>query len=127
MSSTNAPDESATEKHNKNVNPLRDLMKEQGNQSGWDHAWNAGITPWEKLNGIIPQPALVHTCEKDESTKHLVPRGRGDGGRKAIVPGCGRGQDVEYLAKLGFTSTGIDISQKAVERAKEVRHFILQR
>ena len=95
---------------------LRSVMKAQGNQVGWEHAWNANVTPWEMAIGAVPQPALVSTCEKDDRTRDLIPRTG-----KAVVPGCGRGQDVEYLAKRGLESTGIDISPKAVERAREVR------
>lgn len=90
-------------------------MKLRGNQPGWEQAWQEKHTPWEKAIGNVPQPALVATIERDERTKHLLPK---EG--KAVVPGCGRGQDVEYLARRGFTCTGVDISQTAVERANEV-------
>jgi SAM-dependent methyltransferase len=95
---------------------LRNVMKLRGNQPGWEQAWQDKHTPWEIAIGNVPQPALVATIEKDEKTKNLLPK---EG--KAVVPGCGRGQDVEYLAKRGFTCTGVDISQTAVEKANEVR------
>lgn len=100
------------------IKNLRNGMKIHGNQAGWEQAWQNNTTPWEAAIGNIPQPALVSTMETDENTRHLLPS-KG----KVVVPGCGRGQDVEYFAKLGFTATGIDISQRAVERAREVSFF----
>ncbi len=38
---------------------------------------------------------------------------------KALDLGCGTGDNVFWAAKNGFTSTGIDISEKAIEMAKE--------
>lgn len=38
---------------------------------------------------------------------------------KAMDIGCGTGDNVFYLAKNGFNATGIDISPKAIEIAKE--------
>lgn len=110
------PNEGSTIARGEAIANLRNIMKANGNQPGWDHAWQNKITPWDMNSQGLPQPALVATVEKDANTKHLIPSGG-----KAIVPGCGRGQDVEYLAKRGFESTGIDISQVAVEVANEVR------
>jgi SAM-dependent methyltransferase len=112
MSST---DPQPTISRDEAVKNLRNVMKLHGSQSGWEQAWTSNNTPWEMAIGNKPQPALVSTLEKDENTKGLIPK---EG--KAVVPGCGRGQDVEYLAQRGFTATGVDISQTAVDRAKEV-------
>ena len=43
------------------------------------------------------------------------------GGRTAVVVGSGLGADAEYLASLGFATTGFDISETAVRLARE-RH-----
>jgi SAM-dependent methyltransferase len=39
-------------------------------------------------------------------------------GRKALVVGCGLGDDANYLAQLGFAVTAFDISPTAIEWAK---------
>jgi len=43
------------------------------------------------------------------------------GGRTALVVGCGLGRDAEFLAALGFVTTGFDIAATAVRTARE-RH-----
>src|SRR5688572_27479407 len=44
---------------------------------------------------------------------------RGDG-RKALVVGCGLGDDAAYLDDLGFDVTAFDISPTAIEWAKKL-------
>jgi len=41
-------------------------------------------------------------------------------GRKALVVGCGLGDDAKYLYDLGFNVTGFDISPTAIEWAKRI-------
>jgi SAM-dependent methyltransferase len=41
-------------------------------------------------------------------------------GRKALVVGCGLGDDAKYLDELGFDVTGFDISPTAIEWAKRL-------
>ena len=41
-------------------------------------------------------------------------------GRKALVVGCGLGDDAVYLDDLGFEVTGFDISETAIEWAKKL-------
>jgi len=42
-------------------------------------------------------------------------------GRSAVVVGCGLGADAAHLARLGFATTGFDVSPTAVEEARR-RH-----
>lgn len=42
-------------------------------------------------------------------------------GRSAVVVGCGLGADAEFLASLGFATTGFDIAPAAVEEARRRR------
>jgi SAM-dependent methyltransferase len=42
-------------------------------------------------------------------------------GRRALVVGCGTGEDAEYLAGLGFAVTGFDIAPTGIAAARE-RH-----
>jgi SAM-dependent methyltransferase len=41
-------------------------------------------------------------------------------GRKALVVGCGLGDDAKYLDDLGFSVTGFDISPTAIEWARKL-------
>lgn len=49
-----------------------------------------------------------------------MPRGPA-GDRTAVVVGCGLGADAEFLAGLGFVTTGFDLSPAAIELARQ-RH-----
>lgn len=40
--------------------------------------------------------------------------------RKALVVGCGLGDDAKYLEDLGFDVTAFDVSAKAIEWAKQI-------
>jgi SAM-dependent methyltransferase len=42
-------------------------------------------------------------------------------GRRALVVGCGPGRDAEFVAGLGFATTGFDISETAIRVARQ-RH-----
>lgn len=51
---------------------------------------------------------------KIDQGKDLVARQVENGGKaKALVPGCGTGYDVEYLASVGYETIGIDIAPEA--------------
>ena len=80
-------------------------------QGAWDLVWKAGMTPWDKG---AAQPALVATLD-DKQLGALLPRSG-----RAAVPGMGRGFDAELLARRGLHVTGVDISETAVEAAREV-------
>ena len=40
------------------------------------------------------------------------------GGQRAVVVGCGLGADAEFLATLGFATTGFDVSATAIAQAR---------
>lgn len=86
----------------------------RGDATGWFEALyreadgdNEKI-PWADLE---PNPNLVAWIEKHK------PDGAG---RKAVVIGCGLGDDAEELAQNGFSVTAFDISPKAIEWAKKL-------
>jgi len=64
--------------------------------------------PWADLE---PNKFLRHWAEKTNL--------RGDG-RKALVVGCGLGDDAKFLFDLGFKVTAFDISETAIEWAKRL-------
>jgi len=83
---------------------VRRLLEE----SGWDGTWQKGITPWDV--GYM-QPPLREVIESDRVN---WPRTG-----KALVPGCGAGHDVRFIAEsLGLQTIGADISSTAIEKAK---------
>ena len=85
----------------------------QGDPTGWfDQLYAAGASgrvsmPWNRTE---PHPLLVDWAEASGLT------GRG---RRAVVVGCGLGADAEYIAGLGFETVGFDISETAIEIARQ--------
>ena len=74
-------------------------------------AAGTGAVPWDHAE---PMPVLVdwlHGRYPHEQSR----------GSRAVVVGCGYGQDAEFVASLGFTTTAFDISTTAVETARR-RH-----
>jgi ubiquinone/menaquinone biosynthesis C-methylase UbiE len=78
------------------------------NYDEWDQIYRRyqlGELGWELGR---PRPVLVEFVEKG-----LIKKG------KALDICCGAGTNTAYLAQNGFKVTGIDISSKAIEYAKE--------
>jgi methyl halide transferase len=97
---------------------LRSLVGNGLDQSSWSAAWAQGITPWD--SGGTPQQALVSFMTKIDQGKDLVARQVENGGKaKALVPGCGTGYDVEYLASVGYETIGIDIAPEATKASNK--------
>ena len=86
-----------------------------GEPTAWfDRLYDAGdagevAMPWDRDE---PQVLLREWAEARDL------RGAG---RRAVVVGCGLGADAEYLASLGFVTTGFDVAATAVRLAQE-RH-----
>jgi SAM-dependent methyltransferase len=82
-----------------------------GDATGWfEQLYAAGAggrvpVPWGRRD---PHPLFV-----DWAQRRAV---RGEGGR-AVVVGCGLGADAEYTGRLGFDTTGFDISATAIRLA----------
>jgi len=62
--------------------------------------------PWDYG---APRPQLVEWAEA---------RNIAGGGRDALVVGCGYGSDAEFLASLGFRTTGFDFAPTAIAGAR---------
>ncbi|MEK7723612.1 MAG: class I SAM-dependent methyltransferase [Acidobacteriota bacterium] len=87
---------------------------EKGDATGWFDALyqeaegdNEKI-PWADLE---PNPFFVKFAEKTNLQGN---------GRKALVIGCGLGDDAKYLHDLGFEVTGFDISETAINWAMRI-------
>ncbi|MFD9943513.1 methyltransferase domain-containing protein [Nonomuraea sp. NPDC059023] len=81
-----------------------------GDATGWferlyaEAASGAAVVPWDSGT---PHPLLVEWSQGSQ----------GDG-RRAMVVGCGLGDDAEYVAGLGYATTAFDVSESAVRGAR---------
>ncbi|MCM2327261.1 MAG: TPMT family class I SAM-dependent methyltransferase [Lysobacter sp.] len=71
----------------------------------WEMRYRAAFTPWDA--GAVPAPL------RDFVAAH-PPAG------PILVPGCGSGHDVRFLAEAGFDVLGIDFSRAALDAAAPV-------
>ena len=74
--------------------------------SAWDGRWVEGNTPWDMGQASPPMVAAVEAGL-------LTPPGR------LLVPGSGGGHDARHLASVGFSVTGVDVSETAVRTAQD--------
>jgi methyl halide transferase len=81
--------------------------------SKWDDLWKEGFVPWDKG---FPSPALVDLLSERGD---LFPAKQGR--KKALVPGCGKGYDVLLLSSWGYDAYGLDVSEKALEGARQTQ------
>lgn len=87
----------------------------RGEPTAWfDRLYAEGLAgeisvPWDRDD---PNPQLAEWAASV---------GLDGAGRTAVVVGCGLGADAEFLARLGFATTGFDIAQVAIEEARR-RH-----
>jgi SAM-dependent methyltransferase len=84
-----------------------------GDPTGWfDRLYAAGArgdvpVPWRRRQ---PHPLLVQWASA---------RDLSGAGQRAVVVGCALGADAEYVAALGFDTTGFDISGTAIRLARQ--------
>ncbi len=85
-----------------------------GDPTGWFEqlyaAAEAGQTevPWDRR---APSPFLVRWAEQRGLTS-------GTPGKRAVIVGCGLGDDAQYIAGLGYQTVGFDISPTAIATAR---------
>jgi SAM-dependent methyltransferase len=93
----------------KRARELAHAARLEGNPSAWfevlyrEAGGNPGPIPW--ADGVV-NPNLTAWLEENPQTGE---------GRKALVVGCGLGDDAELLAESGFDVTAFDVSPTAVE------------
>jgi SAM-dependent methyltransferase len=94
--------------------PFRDVAgKPKGplDRAAWDDRWQRADTPWDMGRAA---PPLAHALAEIPERLGLPI------GSAALVPGCGAGHEARLLAHRGFRVTGVDLSSKALERAREL-------
>lgn len=89
----------------------REIIEEHFKRSSYAELFEAvyqnGVVPWDKGE---PASALVEWAEAQQL----------DGtGKRALVVGCGLGDDAEYLAARGFDVTAFDVSPTAIAQCKQ--------
>lgn len=85
------------------------LEEDEPFQQRWEELWAQGLKPGDLFDKHLPLPELA----KQLSDGSLPRSGT------ALVPGCGRGYDVDALCRAGYAATGMDISPTAISAAKE--------
>lgn len=102
------------EKLRERVKEIQAEYAERGDVTGWfealyrEAAGDNEVIPWADLE---PNVYFRQWAEATELS--------GDG-RKALVVGCGLGDDAKYLHDFGFKVTAFDISPTAIEWAKRL-------
>uniref|UniRef100_A0A453QQR0 Thiol methyltransferase 2 n=1 Tax=Aegilops tauschii subsp. strangulata TaxID=200361 RepID=A0A453QQR0_AEGTS len=92
---------------NPTVGRLREIFRGGGDAAdGWEKSWETGVTPWDLGK---PTPIIEHLVKSG-----TLPKGR------ALVPGCGMGYDVVALASPERFVVGLEISNIAAEKAKQI-------
>ncbi|WP_433715333.1 class I SAM-dependent methyltransferase [Nocardia sp. CA-084685] len=85
----------------------------QDDPTGWferlyaEAAAGAAVVPWDRDQ---PNPMLVEWAERGPSDR---------AGRRALVIGCGYGQDAEYIGRLGFATIAFDISPTVIAEVRQ--------
>jgi SAM-dependent methyltransferase len=104
-----------TSNPNPNAGDISRLIKEaweRGEPAGWFEAVYAraeagqGMIPWAMMQ---PNPRLVAWLDAQPNL---------GAGHRALVIGCGLGDDAEALAERGFAVTAFDISETAVRQCR---------
>jgi len=89
-----------------------------GDDTGWFEKLYAegeagtSVVPW-----VLGEPneSLVEWAAGPDGTRRLDGRGK-----RALIVGCGTGDDAEVLAGLGFAVTGFDIAPTAIAAARRL-------
>lgn len=93
---------------------LADKFAEGGDPTGWfDELYKEAAGDNEKIPWADLEPNRFFKAWAEKSGL------RGDG-RRALVVGCGLGDDAVYLNDLGFDVTAFDISSTAIEWARRL-------
>ena len=102
------------EKRRAHVREIQAEFAARGDTMGWfdalyqEAAGDNGVIPWADL-----EPNAYFRKWADAN-------GLSGEGRKALVVGCGLGDDARYLHDLGFKVTAFDISPTAIEWARRL-------
>lgn len=71
----------------------------------WDLRYDANFAPWDA--GRVPAQLQAFVAVAGRA-------------RSVLVPGCGSGHDVRYLAECGWDVVGLDFSHEALAKARAI-------
>lgn len=80
---------------------------DEHNHPRWEQIWNEGLKPGQGFDKLIHSPILQRY-----NNENKIPNGL------ALVPGCGRGYDVTYLASEERKVVGLELSSSAIDAAE---------
>lgn len=80
------------------------------------HQNSENLTPQESWNNLYSEREQVWSGKPNATLVALIERHQP---ATVLDLGCGEGGDVIWLAQRGWTATGIDISDVAIERARQ--------
>lgn len=94
----------------------------------WQARFDARQTPWDR-GGVNPQiEQWVRSGQLRPSQDADARAVAGDDARltRVLVPGCGSGYEVAFLAEWGFDVTGVDFAPAAAARTRNRLRSLLQ-
>ncbi|MGW0520702.1 class I SAM-dependent methyltransferase [Crossiella sp. NPDC003009] len=104
-----------------------DRLYQAGADGGVDMPWDRQapqplLAAWAAGNGLsgAGSPGAGQSGA-GQAGAGLAGAGQPGAGQRAVVVGCGLGADAEFLAGLGFATTGFDISETAIRTNRERR------
>ena len=77
----------------------------------WEGMWGRGLAPGQAFDCTRCEPAFARLLKGDLAGT--------SSGKRALVPGCGRGYAVAALAAAGFTTIGLEVAPSAVTAARD--------
>src|SRR4029453_5193483 len=102
------------------VRPEPDANRAFARQLAAESIASGDATGWfEKLYAAAAHGTTTVPWAGQEPTRRLVSALAGfTGGGRALVIGCGLGDDAEHVASLGFTTVAFDVSPTAIAGAR---------
>lgn len=102
-----------TDDKRRKINEIAQEFLAKGDPTGWFEALYASANQDESAISwadMAPNRGLVEWAAREKLSGN---------GQKALVIGCGLGDDAEELARLGFAVTAFDISPSAIDWCKK--------
>eukprot|EP01068_Selenidium_serpulae_P005795 Selendium_serpulae@DN4184_c0_g1_i2.p1 len=94
------------------MTPIDKALDTEEASKYWDDIWSAGVAKGQKWDTFKASPLLVQRLQS----------GGLSAARRALVPGCGRGYDVEALASIDAAQrfvVGLELSETAKKVAED--------
>ena len=92
----------------------KEIMSNQLHAEDWESIWRNGIKQGERFDIGTSHPVLRRLVAENK-----IPLGA------CLIPGCGRGYDVEALSKSGRKAIGLDMSQSCVDESMNYLKSVL--